>query len=138
MKNNILFSLSVVVILIMTLSACNFARKDYMNKSEYDTIINLNPKNKNADLVIYYFDGDCSLCIAKVRYIEKVLKNNRYVKLLFIAKTLNPDILKFNLNNIKLKSYVFIDKNDFFNNKLNMNEVIRLNMDRSQSVYEIK
>jgi hypothetical protein len=112
---------------------CGCENRRYLDLAGYNKIISLcpSPDIKNEDMIVYYFDGDCGLCLAKVIFLEKRYSNDTNVKLIFIAKTLNPDVLKYNLSDKKIKSCVYLENKNEFEKILSFEKTIKLYTDRS-------
>ena len=123
--------------LIILISGCNSTPKVYMNASHYNSIKKLCAKTKPV-LIVYYYDGDCSLCIAKVKFLDSKFRDSEDTNTVFISKTLNPSILKFNLDNLKLHSCLYDDQKNDFSHVLKLNQVLKINSDRSFEEYIVE
>ena len=123
--------MTIISLGILIFSGCENRR--YLDVASYNKIISLCPNSgtKNNNVIVYYFDGDCGLCIAKVIFLEKKYSNDTNVNLIFIAKTLNPDVLKYNLSDKKIKSCVYFENGNEFEKILNFEKLIKLYTDHS-------
>lgn len=121
----------ILTILSFVFIKCDNPAKTYIDKSVYNKIITNCSALENLSLVIYYFDGDCSLCIARLIEIEGDLINKKDVKAIFIAKTKNAAAFFYNLKTSGVKSCVIIEKENLFNQYFRLNEIIRVNKDRA-------
>lgn len=105
----------------------------YLNEKVYSRLQNICAGAKDANLLVYYFDGDCALCLAKANAIEHyAVKNPDNLKPIFIAKTMNPQSLQFNVNKLNLSSCVYVEKNREFEKDLNFMKVTKIAPDRSE------
>ena len=137
MFNKNTFTRLLTVMLVAVFCACRPATKVYINQKLYNRISSICPDSNNSPIVLYYFDGDCSICIAKARYIETTLiKSKNAMKPIFIARTINPEVLKFNIRNAQIKSCVFIDNGNSFEHDFTLLQILKIDQDRSFVNYE--
>jgi predicted DCC family thiol-disulfide oxidoreductase YuxK len=101
-----------------------------MDNKTYKQLIHLIPDVKDTNSLIYYFDGDCSMCIGKVKYIETKELPKKALKLIFIARTQNPALLEFNTKSLSIKSSIYIEKHNEFAQVLKFDGIIELNRDK--------
>jgi|GEM_PF-2967628 len=116
-------------VLLLLLPGCN-APVNRMNNTTYNELSTLLSGFKGNNSLIYYFDGDCSICIGKVKYIESNELKKGEFNLFFIARTRDPAMLKFNTDALKIKSHITIEKNDEYANALKFNEIIMIKEDK--------
>jgi hypothetical protein len=126
------------VLTVAMFFACKQDPKAIMDATTYEQIGRFCPASSDRkDWIVYYFDGDCSMCIAKVKYIQNKVADSLGLKPVFIAQTLNPEILKFNLSTAGINSCVYIDKNNNFIKKLYSGQVLRVNSNRNYEIIEL-
>ncbi|MEC7752701.1 MAG: hypothetical protein VYB44_01625 [Bacteroidota bacterium] len=102
-------------LLIHCLSGCN----QYKSGSE-NQVLNLPqefiiPSNKLG--LIYYFDGDCSLCFHRIKSFKSILDSHYDFRDLYfkaIGTTNNVDLFTYNTNLFELANYVIIDLDNNF------------------------
>lgn len=82
----------------------------------------------NSTFIVYYFNGDCAFCIGKGIDIENNAGNK---KVIFIANTRKPDILRYTFKEAKIKGCLVIDSSNVYSNVLKLDEIIYVNKDRS-------
>ncbi len=115
--------------LMLSLSNCGVAKKDYLQPAAYEKMLAIDNSLKGKDLLVYYFDGDCSFCIAKLITMEK--ENNKDgARRVYIAKTSDPVVFSFNIKENGVTAPVYIDNDNFFPAFLQLNRVARVNADR--------
>lgn len=101
-----------------------------IDKVYFNKLVKLDESYRNEDLIVYYFDGDCALCLAKVKYLEEkksILKNT---KVLFLTKTINPEAMRFSLSKIVPGVIVHLDNANQFAGILSFNKITKINNDR--------
>lgn len=118
MKNKIFIILTILLI------SCTNSKVD--NQSQALKLLELLENeditiNFTEELVVYYFDGDCSFCLNKLIELNKVHKEN----LLAISKVEDPLIFKFTINEaqVDLKGRIVIVRNNDFDQILILNSV---------------
>lgn len=117
-------------------SGCNGdSSKIKLNQSAYEKIAADCPGLINKNIIIYYFDGDCGFCIAKAVEIDNDEKNKQDIRLVLIAKTNNPSTLSVNLKENHLSACMLIEKDNFFDQYLKFNELIRVDKNLTISSY---
>src|ERR1700744_3309163 len=128
---------TLTLLLVVLAISCNApAPKEIMNKSLYERVAGLCPGPAKNDLVIYYFDGDCTMCLAKERFIEQKLKNKNSIRPVFIAKTRNPRSVEFTLHSLNIASCVYVEKDNEFEKTLNFLKIVKVDKDRSITNFE--
>lgn len=132
------FVIVVCSLILLFYSGCKHYSSQYLNVKTYSKLTGTCNGLKNKDLIVYYFDGDCGICLAKVNFLEKKYRSNESLNLLFIARTFNPDVLKYNLTTQKISSCVYIEHQNEFEKVLKFDNVIELNTDRSYHDIEIR
>jgi hypothetical protein len=86
---------------------------------------------------IFYFDGNCALCIGKLKTIENILSSitNRNIRSLFIVDTSDTISFNFHRDKINLSTPVLWDKQRRFGSKpINFTNDIFLLVDRNGRV----
>lgn len=132
------FIIFVFLLVLLFHSGCKHHSSKYLDAKTYSKLVGTCSNLKNKDLIVYYFDGDCGICLAKVNFLEKKYSSNENLNLLFIARTFNPDILKYNLTTQKIRSCVYIEHQNEFEKALKFDNVIELNTDRSYRYIDVK
>jgi hypothetical protein len=94
----------------------------------YQKILKICPSENRDELLVYYFDGDCSICLAKASYVEKYAQTH-HLKPILIAKTLNPTEFQLNLSKLNIRACVHIEANQEFENKISFMNVIKVSTD---------
>lgn len=91
----------LLYLIINIVASCTQKHVTKLNDRDntYKTITSFFPLNTKK-IGVYYYDGDCAFCIAKMRQINNLLGNEN--KLVFIAQTSNEQIFKFNTSKFKL------------------------------------
>lgn len=111
----------------------------YLGEPVYKRLQEIFHMKKNSNMIIYYFDGDCPMCLAKVRAIENYLKENKSdMAPVFIARTMNPQMMQFNLDKLKVTSQTYAEKNNEFEKDLNFNMITKINSNRETFDYDNK
>ena len=67
--------------------------------------------------LIYYFDGDCSLCFHRINNFKEALISKSELRGLYfkgIGITSNVDLFNFNMNKFDLSDYIILDSEDKF------------------------
>jgi hypothetical protein len=129
-RNNAMLLVSIVV--FSFLQSCNSAgTSGKIGEHQYRRLLNFIGIKKEQPLIIYYFDGDCTMCIAKVKNMQDSRKRFDGAKMIFIARTANPIVMRFNLNNVAPDAEVAIDNSDLLLDVLPFNKISKLNTDRT-------
>lgn len=83
--------------------------------------------------LLYYFDADCSICIAKLLRLKDLITNEhdfRNTGLILIGHTANEMTINYNLKKFNIKDKVHIEHNEEFislnEDALIMNEILLL------------
>jgi hypothetical protein len=128
---------TLLVLVLLVFALCN-SPKRRLPTVAYNKITNSCKELNGFDLHIYYFDGDCSLCIAKLLEQEDKVKNEKDVRAVFIAKTRNAATLEYNLQDKNIKSCVIIDKGEEYASFFKLNQIVLVNkqMEMKEMSYE--
>ena len=97
-----------IVVLSFIIGACNSKPRKQIS-DELFTFLNTSCQyhgKKNA--VVYYFDGDCSFCIAQVIALEERFGKSKDTMAINIARTRNPAYLRFQLKESKISPCIII------------------------------
>ncbi|KRT14627.1 hypothetical protein ASU31_18330 [Pedobacter ginsenosidimutans] len=101
----------------------------YMDELTYKQLTKIG--HSDDILLVYYFDGDCSMCLAKVKAIEKYTSAAKSgLSPVFIAKTMNPQVMHFNLAQLNVKSAVYQERHNEFEKAIVFNKITKINPKR--------
>jgi hypothetical protein len=127
---------------IISLTPCCTSKSQdsvsYLDKNTYEKLMNLCPDKNISDLIVYYFDGDCSICLGKAREVDSLCRQIQSTRVVFIAKAINPAIFIPRWNGLKIRSCVYIERNNEFEKSLKLLKVTKINTDRSEEDYDSK
>lgn len=101
----------IISLLKIVLIGCNYnsASKMYIEPKDYNDIIMQCPSLKASNIIVYYFNGDCSICVGKILQVEHDLKKSMNAEALYIAKTSDPSFLTYSLKRNHITSCVIIE-----------------------------
>ncbi|WCT13773.1 hypothetical protein [Mucilaginibacter jinjuensis] len=126
---------SQLILLIFWSLACACRNgSGQQNKTEnisgdiYRKILKICPSENQEELLVYYFDGDCSMCLAKASYVEKYAQTH-HLRPILIAKTLNPTGFRLNLSKLNVRACVRVEENREFENKVDFMKVTKISTD---------
>ena len=97
-----------------------------IDKTVYAKIAMLCPDIRSKVVNIYYFDGDCSICISKAMDLENEFRGNAMEKVLYIATTQNEYAARFNIENIGIKSCYIISDSAEYNSFFSLNTITKI------------
>lgn len=109
--------------------------QEKVSRATYQKILRICPAAVRKVLLVYYFDGDCAICLGKASYIEKYA-NARGLTPVFIAKTLNPAEFQYNLKKLNVLACVHIEENHEFENKIFFMKVMKIDVGRNVWNYD--
>ena len=92
----------------LLLVACNNSIKDHISDELFAFLKNNCHTNERKNVVVYYFDGDCSFCIGQVIELEERYKKNKDTTAINIAKTRNPAYLRFQLKEENISPCIIV------------------------------
>ena len=110
-------------------------KQEKISADGYQKIIGVCPDAARKNILLYYFDGDCAICLGKASYIEKYAIAHR-LKPVLIAKTLNPAVLQYNIKNLNIQTCILIEKNQEFEKELDFMKVTKVSVDGSMENYD--
>lgn len=117
--------------LVLSLLSCSNANTNTnantnkMASSVYNYIVTKNPTCNGTAFLVYYFDGDCAFCYAKILQIG-VRHKEIGSKVVLIAKTQRPHQLLYSLKKDSIKYPLIIDSTrttDNFDKYLPFNKI---------------
>lgn len=129
------------ILLVIIISTCTCQNRhvnqnqEKISEEAYQKIVKICPGGNRKVMLVYYFDGDCAMCLGKASYIEKYA-NARGLKPVLIAKTMNPAEFRYNLQKLNIRTYVYMEENREFENKISFMKVTKMNIDRSIQNYD--
>jgi len=121
--------LSIISLLLLLFAQGCRDHNTYMQERTFRQIKTISP---NAEgMLIYYFDGDCSMCLAKVKAIEQFARRGHSeFTPVFIAKTTNPKGMRFNLAQLHITTPVYEEQNNEFERSITFNTVTQVDHKR--------
>lgn len=129
----------LLIIIISTTNACQnlnmHQNQEKISEQTYEKIVKFCPGGYRKVMLVYYFDGDCAMCLGKASYIEKYA-NARGLKPVLIAKTMNPAEFRYNLQKLNIRTCVYMEENLEFENKINFMKVTKIDVDRNVQNYD--
>lgn len=87
---------------------CNKSSNEYISPDLLDQLNNVCPNSEDSNKVIYYFNGDCSVCFANMVEIEKRFAFQSNTKMIMIAKTEDPRLFNYLLEGFTINACVII------------------------------
>ena len=117
--------------------SCNSVKQKQFSSSTYASLSAKCGHKNTSDVLIYYFDGDCSFCFSKIKFLSDAYKSQSNVELIFIAKTLNPLIFKHNFNKLNVRGCIYINNDHSFDKTVKINDILVVRPDLSYKEYEI-
>ncbi len=103
-----------------------------IDKEIYDLIMKECLSFTHKKVLVYYMDGDCSICIGKAKELES---NNEYskdeTKFVLMAVTNNINLFKNNMLVAKFRSCVIIDQSREYNTYLPLHSVTTIDEDKN-------
>ncbi len=126
MKKNL--SIILYLSIIIGLISCNLTKQNIFNNNKLPGVLEYIPPLRSKDaksifdliqkerIIVHYFNGNCSACIAKLFELEKFvdLSGNTQTGLLFIAQTNDTMLLSYHLDRLNFKPGVLFDKGGIF------------------------
>lgn len=101
----------------------------------YNKLIDSCSVATNKEIFLYYFDGDCPLCLGEAKEMEETIKNRDDITTLFIVTTANPELFENNINRLHLQSCIIIDNELNFTKTFKFNSKIRI--DSAMNITEL-
>ena len=131
-----------IAILFITITLTYSCQHHYVQQNQekitndiFKKIAEICPGEIRNGMLVYYFDGDCAICLGKASYVEKYA-NARGLKPVLIAKTLNPAEFNYNVEKLNVHACVYIEKNREFENHISFMKVAKIDADRNISNYD--
>lgn len=112
-------------------------KKSILSFKTSSSFLTMCPELKGKKYLVYYFDGDCSFCIAKILNVQKEAAGKKEYGVLLVARTFNPELLAFNLKQYKISSCIIYEKHNDFNNELMINHVMCVEKNREIFLYDL-
>ncbi len=111
----------------------------YMEQSIYDKLAKPCAKEGEDRLIVYYFNGECAICFAKIIQIESELRNKPDTRAVYLAQTIDSALVSYNLkkNNIQACLLVEGTADSSYRKYFQLNEVYEIDEKRLVHPYSV-
>lgn len=111
-----------IVALSFVLGACSSNPKKQISDELFTVLKKSCQHEAKKNVVVYYFNGDCSFCIAQVIELEERFGKNQDTMVINIAKTKNPAYLRFQMKESKIMPCMVLTTDSTHNDTLIRNQ----------------
>jgi hypothetical protein len=117
----------ISVFSIISLFGCRFVnKKENIDKRILETLETHKKHSLPEVFNVFYFDGDCSLCIGKLKAVKDLISTQKANKLYLLALTRDTISFKYNMEKNDIKDPIFIFSSDTAIKSLNLNELLMI------------
>ncbi|WP_164974258.1 hypothetical protein [Filimonas effusa] len=129
--------IKILLLVILFSVGCESGSENKLADNSYKLLTGKCQSLHEKDFLVYYFDGDCSVCYAKVLLLKEQYPEYEN-RILLVAKTQKPQLLLYNLNANNVKYCLTIDSTGSFGKEANLgyNKVTFIKKDRTYVVKE--
>ncbi|TXJ22269.1 MAG: hypothetical protein E6Q24_21330 [Chitinophagaceae bacterium] len=111
----------------------------YLEQATYDKLAAPCAKEGKDHLIVYYFNGECSICFAKIIQIESELKNKPNTRAVYLAQTIDSALVSYSLkkNNVSACLLVEGTADSSYRKYFQLNEVYEIDEKRRVYPYSV-
>lgn len=126
--------LVLIFFMIYSVSSCTsvISNAKTLDATIYERLTKVCGIAEEIDVIVFYFDADCALCVAQIIDLEKSVTDEEVI---LIAKSTDPEIFEYNIQKLNIKSCVIIEKDHAYRKYFTLNEKVKINKDRVVTIW---